>query len=129
MTNPGTKRFAWLLLLGALPCARLLQASVPDRPSLARLGTEAMSDVRILARVEPAGLTWAGPPTRTATSAVRVRLRADGTVSEILCVQSIGSEVDLNDWNLKVADAVKQWRFEAAARDVTVSVRLLPRAP
>jgi hypothetical protein len=129
MSTHTTTRAAGLLPALAVMTAALLQASAPDDARLIQRSLEVASDVRIVRRVEPAALNRWRSSTQSASSVVRVRLRGDGSVAEILSVESLGQDVDLNDWNLKVAEAIKAWRFESSLPEVTVAIRLGRVAP
>jgi hypothetical protein len=150
MRGPGKIVLGGLFVLSGGWCLGLLHASVPERPAAVEAlqpqsvlpAPEAAVDAvepadgqrmqpRVLRRVEPRAPTRLQASRHGVVAVVRAMVRPDGTVAEILSIRSIGPGVDLNDWNLKVADAVQQWRFHPALRDgqpiqapATLSVRL-----
>jgi hypothetical protein len=126
---------SWSLLNAAMPdqTGRAEQAA---RPGASETMSVEVSAPRVLVRVEPASPYRLGPGRRDAVSLVRARADADGAVREIIAIESEGFGVDLNDWNLKVAKAVQQWRVEPTLRDgqpvetgFRVRVQLVPEGP
>ena len=123
----GREKLAGSLIAAApLLSWSLLNAAMPDRPEVPEPGTVAHEESiqvevtispKILVRVEPASPYRIGPGSRGAVSVVRARAGVDGRIREIVAIESQGTGVDLNDWNLKVAAAVQQWRVEPALRD------------
>jgi hypothetical protein len=131
----------WGGLFASVPAPRTGDAPVPPAGLRAELEPPALLRAEleppqrgVLHRVDPGVPRRIGRAMRGVVSVVTARVSADGRVREIVEVHSIGAGIDLNEWNVRVADAVMEWRFVPEARcaggratqRATVSIRVPP---